>query len=67
MASILNTGLALPVIREIIDFSKGDAQALLGRLLEQVPQLREVLESLTAKAPTVASAPKEGTQEEASS
>ncbi len=51
MAGLLNTGMALPLLREVLDFSKVDTEAIVSKVLEQVPQLKELVASL---APTVA-------------
>lgn len=61
MAGLLNTGLALPLLREVLDFSKLDTDALVSRVLEQMPQLKDIVGSLgTPKPAAVASPAEEG-------
>lgn len=50
MAGLLNTGLALPLLREVLDFSKFDTQAIVSKLIEQVPQLKDIMGSLASEA-----------------
>lgn len=46
MAGLLNTGMALPLLREVLDFSKVDTEAIVSKVMEQVPQLKELVASM---------------------
>lgn len=63
MAGLLNTGMALPLLREILDFSKLDTQAIVSKLIEQVPQLKEVVGSLAPAAEAPKAAPAKAKKE----
>ncbi|MFQ6671972.1 MAG: flotillin family protein [Candidatus Tectimicrobiota bacterium] len=66
MAGIVNTGLALPFLREVLDFSKEDTQTLMAKILEQVPQLKEIVGCLMPPSPAAVPAdePIPGKEEE---
>jgi uncharacterized membrane protein YqiK len=60
MAGLLNTGLALPLLREVLDFSKFDTREIVSKVIEQVPQLKDIVGSLASEAvPSVASEKRE--------
>ncbi len=43
VASFLNAGTALPLLMELPDFAKADPEAMLKKVAERVPALREAM------------------------
>ena len=43
ISSFLNAGAALPLLKELLDFAKADPQAMLKKVAEHVPALREAM------------------------